>query len=182
MAKAIASIGICLILGGCSPFDKDVTIGNNNYYSFANTASGYSLLLPYELHRFGSSFFFSTVTPPQGAEVFIHNDRLTEKDFDLLIYGNSPAPNCEHTGITQPLQRVDAEGTTIMWGKIDEVAYDMSLKPECRIVGIKGPLAPYSSAYGLCSVRGNETVFLCLMQMTDNPQLAEEIFSTFRWE
>lgn len=36
-------------------------------------------------------------------------------------------------------------------------------------------------AYVLCSEKGEKTVLICISQMTDNPQLAEEIFSTFKW-
>ncbi len=37
------------------------------------------------------------------------------------------------------------------------------------------------SAYALCSERDGKTVVICLSQMTDDPKMAEEIFSTFRW-
>jgi len=37
------------------------------------------------------------------------------------------------------------------------------------------------SAYALCSEKDGKRVVVCIQQMTDNPKLAEEIFSTFRW-
>lgn len=36
-------------------------------------------------------------------------------------------------------------------------------------------------AYSLCSEKDGKTVVICISQMTDNPQLAEDIFKTFRW-
>lgn len=38
-----------------------------------------------------------------------------------------------------------------------------------------------NSAYALCSEREGKRVVVCVQQMTDNPKLAEEIFSTFHW-
>lgn len=35
--------------------------------------------------------------------------------------------------------------------------------------------------YALCSQKGERTALICLSQMTDDPALAEQIFSTFRW-
>jgi hypothetical protein len=37
------------------------------------------------------------------------------------------------------------------------------------------------SAYALCSEHNGKTVVICLSQATDDPKMAEEIFSTFRW-
>lgn len=37
------------------------------------------------------------------------------------------------------------------------------------------------SAYALCSERGDKRVVVCVEQLTDDPQLAEEIFRSFRW-
>jgi|GEM_PF-4892855 len=37
------------------------------------------------------------------------------------------------------------------------------------------------AAYALCSEKDGKRVVICIQQMTDNPALAEEIFSTFKW-
>lgn len=37
------------------------------------------------------------------------------------------------------------------------------------------------AAYAFCSEKENKTVLICISQITDNPQLAEDIFKTFRW-
>lgn len=37
------------------------------------------------------------------------------------------------------------------------------------------------AAFALCSEGNGKTVLVCITQMTDNPDLAKEIFETFRW-
>lgn len=44
------------------------------------------------------------------------------------------------------------------------------------------PLKPATSSYAFCAKKGEKAVAICLQQMTDNPDLAEEIFRTFRWK
>lgn len=38
-----------------------------------------------------------------------------------------------------------------------------------------------NSAYALCSEKNGKTVVICISQVTDDPDLAEQIFETFRW-
>lgn len=35
--------------------------------------------------------------------------------------------------------------------------------------------------YGFCSEKDGKTVVICISQMTDDPDLAKQIFETFRW-
>ena len=43
------------------------------------------------------------------------------------------------------------------------------------------PSEPLNSLYVLCSEKDNKTVLICISQVTDNPDLAKQIFETFRW-
>lgn len=40
---------------------------------------------------------------------------------------------------------------------------------------------PPASVYALCAEKNGNSVIICINEMTDNPQLAKEIFETFRW-
>jgi hypothetical protein len=56
-------------------------------------------------------------------------------------------------------------------------AYDGCSNDEVWVGTCQSP----SSTYALCSEKDGKMVGICLYQQTDNPQLAEDIFSTFRW-
>jgi hypothetical protein len=51
----------------------------------------------------------------------------------------------------------------------------MESQPICR------PGSGNGSAYALCSEKDGKTVLICISQVTDNPDLAKQIFETFRW-
>ena len=44
-----------------------------------------------------------------------------------------------------------------------------------------GTAAKRAGAYVLCSQKDGKQVLICVSEITDNPQLAEQIFSTFKW-
>lgn len=44
-----------------------------------------------------------------------------------------------------------------------------------------GTCKPESATYSFCSEKGDKRVGICFFQQTDNLQLAQEIFSSFRW-
>ncbi|MDD4319841.1 MAG: hypothetical protein PHW10_05990 [Candidatus Peribacteraceae bacterium] len=37
------------------------------------------------------------------------------------------------------------------------------------------------AGYALCSEKDGKTVLICVTQVIDNPDLAKQIFETFRW-
>ena len=47
--------------------------------------------------------------------------------------------------------------------------------------GIIGPALDRGEAYVFCSEKGDKRALICISQKTDDPELAEQIFSTFRW-
>lgn len=92
---------------------------------------------------------------------------------------------------TQPLAKTNRE---ILWGKVD--AYDRirpdfppGSEPFCKppvlqwdYNNAEGAMRlSNDAAYALCSTKNGKTVVVCVEQVTDNPKLAEEIFSTFKW-
>jgi len=96
------------------------------------------------------------------------------------------------------LQEREVEGTKVWTGLVDAfdswgyAAYeiDWAAPPPCQ-----PPVQTYepllggdwdkridgTTAYALCSEKDGKRVVICIQQMTDNPALAEEIFSTFKW-
>jgi len=74
-------------------------------------------------------------------------------------------------------QVLPAVGRNTIWGKVDyPLDYELNpLVPDCR------PYKPVSASYILCAEKDGRRVAVCVMQVTDNPELAEQIFKTFRW-
>ncbi len=60
-----------------------------------------------------------------------------------------------------------------------EIYYTMDFPRE--YTDICGPYTVNHTMYAFCSQKDSKTVVICFSQMTDNPELAEEIFKTFRW-
>jgi hypothetical protein len=94
------------------------------------------------------------------------------------------------------LKEREIDGKKVWTGLVD--AYDGGIlydyvnndAPPCRPPNMQFSASEYgdgmsrgdnSAAYALCSETDVERVVVCIQQMTDNPKLAEEIFSTFRW-
>jgi len=123
------------------------------------------------------------------------NDPPTESDFTITIHQQPSQFSCS-PAITGASQTQVMEGTNgdTSWGKVDafdRLPYDFApgTQPLCR-----PPVLEWSffgemeykrisddAAYALCSEKDGKRVLICISQMTDNPQLAEEIFRTFRW-
>ncbi|MBI3816311.1 hypothetical protein HY285_02065 [Candidatus Peregrinibacteria bacterium] len=80
--------------------------------------------------------------------------------------------------MSKPVVAEDSvQGIRVLHGRVDiPLDYSASkLTPDCRAY------RPYASSYILCSEKGNVQVAVCISQVTDNPKLAEDIFSTFHW-
>lgn len=113
---------------------------------------------------------------------------------DMQIDRSVPSCSASITGVSESESLSRANDKTI-WGKVD--AFDApnpdfppDTQPRCRPPVLKwdydisrGGVIRLSNdaAYALCSEKDDKTVLVCLSQVTDNPALAEKIFSTFRW-
>lgn len=102
-------------------------------------------------------------------------------DFSIHLYNNLSKP-CS-PAITGASESISIEEGS-HWGKVD---FFEKYGSEGGVIDYAGerPLCaqPGSAAhrYAFCSEKDGKTVVICISQMTDNPELAEEIFSTFRW-
>lgn len=106
-------------------------------------------------------------------------------DFSVQLYPPLPG-SCNNLGVSKPIVNHDRINETIMWGKVDFRSAkwpedpDMTM-PEERYGVPCTPLPPATAAYVLCSEKDGKRVLICISQVTNNPDLAEQIFKTFRW-
>jgi hypothetical protein len=90
------------------------------------------------------------------------------------------------SSITGASKTIPLEQTQGEWGKADwwdgygHEGWEWPANWENILCTYEGTPPP-NSVYAFCSEQNGKTVVICISQMTDNPELAEEIFSTFRW-
>jgi len=72
-----------------------------------------------------------------------------------------------------------------MWGKVNTQSENFitnSFSPTSKYPLVCMPVnRTIVNSYAFCSERDSKQVVICISQVTDNPELAEEIFKTFRW-
>ncbi len=141
----------------------------------------YPMQLKYEIRRPDRSLVLTTNSAP----VVQHSS----KDYFISI---SDSVSCKQMGVTKP-EQINHTNALILQGKVDYFdnsgyIYEGS---STNTIVCRPPLLQYkedgtpegsNSAYALCSEKDGKTVLICISQLTDNPQLAEEIFKTFRWK
>ena len=106
-------------------------------------------------------------------------------DWSIRIDSNIESDcTTSNLGISSPQVEQKTEDEYLMWGEVDLfkhiglgdiVEYD--LLEECRSLSTPDK----GGAYVLCAKEGDKQVIICISQATDNPDLAKQIFSTFRW-
>ncbi len=115
-----------------------------------------------------------------GSVAFTNYDLMkttkTGSDLSVYIYHYDKSGQCsgDLLGIWHPQNWT--LGVQAIWGRVDyfDTQPDFEKEPLCR---------PFvnGSAYGFCAEKGNTAVVVCVAQVGNNPQLAEDIFKTFRW-
>ena len=99
----------------------------------------------------------------------------------------SCSPSITGASRTSPLETTPGKTN---WGRVDAYDTPESLDREpvlCSppkvswLIDAEGNAKLESSAYALCSEKDGKTVVICIGQMTDNPEMAKQIFETFRW-
>jgi hypothetical protein len=124
------------------------------------------------------------------------NDPSSESDYTITIQEVVFAPPCSEkfTGASSLESLLNTNGKTI-WGRVDaydsyQPSFPLEQMPFCRPPVLQWDAnwetgidrISNDAAYVLCSENGDKRVLICVSQVTDNPQLAEEIFRTFRWK
>lgn len=113
-----------------------------------------------------------------------HNTKTTDRtpdDYSIHLYSAlfslcSPSLTGASQMTTIPITNGKAE-----WGKTDlrELMKQEGYIPPYDTSTVKCGGAPF--VYAFCSEKDDKTVVICINQQTDNPELAKEIFETFRW-
>lgn len=175
-------IGFSLvILFGCtteSPASTPQVQGN--WESFCDETMGYCLGAPPEF--FGTNAWRESIG--SGGYPLAH---ISSNSFPLnqsgsmlieVLHPSQPAACRKKMGVMNPQTRTQ-DRAKVLQGRIDffEIFghdYERENEPYCR--AYEG-----GAGYALCSEKDGKMVLICISQVTDNPQLAEEIFRTFRW-
>lgn len=187
--KTFIILTLLILLTSCSANQKiknnevSTTISNSSISTiYSNSLFNYSIEIPQEAYIANKS---ST-----GSQIFFGNIPLMgigakDGEFDVLIYGNQSTSSCSPSsiGISSPILEEANNGEYRMWGEVDQKNDGSYPDPNCRVKSVYPHKNPYEqmTAYAFCSQKGEKTILICISQMTDNPELAEEIFSTFRW-
>jgi|GEM_PF-5022948 len=120
------------------------------------------------------------------------SDEIVEQgDWRVEIFENKSFCTTSNLGnVQEDIANIPIVGDKTLWTKMPILHYAnrftetvcMPLTTGCSDIEVsEGTCITSSSTYAFCSQSGNRTVFVCLMQQTDNPDLAQQIFSTFRW-
>jgi len=99
-------------------------------------------------------------------------------DYSVHLYPSlSASCSSSDIGVNMPVVENSKEGTVLVKGRVDfPLDYELTpLTPDCR------PYKPDAASYIFCSEKNGRKVAICIFQITDNPELAEQIFRTFRW-
>jgi hypothetical protein len=140
------------------------------------------------------AWIFQTAWQERSVDVTSYSFPLQEtelenfkRNFPESPYLSKSPPICSSllTGSSQlDVARRD-DGSVTMWGRVD--AWDRMREegwesPQidsvlCNINGISQPV----SIYAFCAQKDDRTVVICVNEMRDNPNLAEDIFKSFRW-
>jgi len=153
MNKTFLMIGACMLLTSCI-FKQACYENSGDKWIVCNTEGGYTFWYP----------------------LWIEENE--ERQVDVYAYDLKEPCSPDTIGASFINKMGIVEES--FWGKVDY--YDIywsgdfpnATSPVCRYsVGEVG--------YGFCSQRDNKTVIICVEQLQDDPQLAKEIFETFRW-
>ncbi|MEQ1849140.1 MAG: hypothetical protein ABL890_00955 [Candidatus Peribacteraceae bacterium] len=123
---------------------------------------------------------------------YMNDDTSLDREFSIDI-ASHPKSGCSawDLAITSP-NEVSKQNTHFLWGKVTfwdhelpggdyELPSTDCAPPKLWSKEWKERKSGQFAAYALCSEKDGKRVVVCIQQMTDNPEQAEEIFSTFRW-
>lgn len=188
--KKIVSFLATFSLLGCTATQHTPTNGPKfqGWEKYENTLLEYTILIP-------EKAFIPDKSQTKN-QVFFGNMKAAGEtpvdSFDVLLLGEDP-PKCDawNLAITNPKQTL-SPGAPSVWGKVDYWDTGVNEGVDTIPSTLCSPPRLWSeewyirepgqfAAYALCSEKDGKRVVVCVQQMTDNPELAEEIFSTFRW-
>lgn len=169
----LAIIGINLTACGNSRQSITADPKNIDRQTYSNVQVGYSFSVP---NGFGHE------TDDDEGMYFGYGENSKFGQISVQSYDHLQSAQCTETLLGA--SRVSVTGTMntkSMWGKVDffEIQgsdYLPENAPKCRPMSGKNGVG-----YAFCSEHEGQTVLICIGQKRDNPQLAKEIFESFRW-
>lgn len=191
--KKITFLFLAITLSACS------VSKNTRDLSQAPTflSSSSSSLSTWKLYRHESGF---TLRVPQELQEFIgieldSNPRNlpSVESYYLDVKDVPSSTSCDVSALgnlQEDLISIPTIDATTYWTKMPVFnAYDRFLDAVCvpSTEGcteqeiFEGKCNSQAATYSFCSQKGEKTVFICLKQMADNPEMAKKIFSSFRW-
>lgn len=185
LKKIIASFLFTLVLFGCGAqarehsamlvdIKQDSCLEKECGKFFNNEESGYMVFVPNVLERWTS--FSKGLSTSKNYPTF-----TTEKDsfekIRMTIYDDLESCNSEAIGISHPVILTELEA---VWGKMDYREIYMGDFP-LGYTDICGTYDSGSHMYAFCSEKNDKRIAICLNQQNDDPEMAEEIFKTFKW-
>lgn len=163
---------ITIILTACNQQGVDISVHEKDF--LYKSSDHYEIKVP-------EDFSYNEYAPSGKYYYFGYpiNNKIGIRSIEFY-----PLPSHCSPSTTGASKRSTLTTTTGEWGRVD--FYDGSdwiYAPEPFPVCTPPRPQPNSkpTAYAFCSQKEEKTVLICISQMTDNPKLAEEIFSTFRW-
>lgn len=161
-------------LTGCAlaqPEGLDNTLIHSQ--SYINNYVGYSFVVP--------TGFADTKDDDEGM-YFGYSSTSEYGHFYVQSYDalQSKACNSQLTGASK-MELLNSDLANQIWGKVD--FYDLywtgdfpqGFEDLCR------PMLDPGAAYVLCAERNGKTVLICVSQAKDDPDMAKQIFESFRW-
>jgi hypothetical protein len=171
--KNLLSTSLAITLfSGCTPVipspERKIDLSNQSYFSLESP-----ITFENKYERQDGSIAYANYEAPKF--------KPDTKDILLEIY--HPTSSCSPL-LTGASEIFSLDATSGSWGKVDFFDQYLSGNGIIDYEGDRPVCAQPGSAehrYAFCSEKDDRTVIICISQMTDNPELAEEIFSTFRW-
>lgn len=118
------------------------------------------------------------------------NDPPKPSDFYVNIYAPANLP-CEPGYIgNSKVNKFEKDNEKSIWAKMEMLStYDRPPSSLCAINApdctqrelFEGTCKTKTATYAFCSVKEDKEVAICIQQMTDNQELAKQIFESFRW-
>lgn len=185
-------LGLTFLLSGCQTETQTVGLEEKSHKMFYyNDQLKYQISFPPLITESGS--WMNSITNTKGLFFGSSIDRSIDppfgrRDVSVEIH-HLKSPSCipSITGTPQLQKLSDGE---IKWGKTKAVSPFTQLPhPICQppILNtedydiLRTGDVKYGTAYVLCSEKNSDAIVVCISQVTDNPALAEQIFSTFKW-
>ncbi len=188
--RSLISFGIVTLLAGCIaqpaqpkrndisesavPFIIDIPIAASHKYVRASKSIAYAT---YEAPTsdYQTSDYLIEVYPPES---------LSSPCSPSLTGASEMIPVSGENG---PPASADSErASKTVWGKVDywdrfNSEHGVGGGIDERVVCTNYGIPIYPAIYGLCAEKDGKTVVICINQMTDDKEMAQKIFETFRW-